>query len=163
MEFAKKCVILHPLSREKRAEALTEWTWGFRFFGCCLVSYLSGAKGARRACGSGFWPLKIFSKKNFEKIWWLRKNLLPLQTLSPTNGSLEIRIVLWKTLDKQTKCSTSSSHVIYIMCIRDEVIKPSIWLNNQETFGHLNRDKKVLARVKRYFTMKSLILAQDER
>ena len=163
MEFAKKCVILHPLSREKRSKALTEWTWGFRFFGCCLVSYLSRAKGARRACGSGFWPLKIFSKKNFEKIWWLRKNLLPLQTLSPTNGSLEIRIVLWKTLDKQTKCSTSSSHVIYIMCIRDEVIKPSIWLNNQETFGHLNRDKKVLARVKRYFTMKSLILAQDER
>ena len=34
---------------------------------------------------------KIFSKKNFEKIWWLRKNLLPLQTLSLTNGSLEIR------------------------------------------------------------------------
>ena len=45
---------------------------------------------------------KTFWKKTFEKVWRLRKKLLPLQTLSTTNGSMK-EIVLWKTLDKQTK------------------------------------------------------------
>ena len=142
MEFAKKCVILHPLSREKRGKALTEWTWGFRFFGCCLVSYLSRAKGARRASCSGFWPLKNFFEKKLRKNLVVKKKPLTFANAFANKRKLENKeIVLWKTLDKQTKCSTSSSHVIYIMYIRDEVIKPSIWLNNQEIFGHLNRGK----------------------
>ena len=68
------------------------------------VSYLNGVKGARTAAGRIQLPLpkKLF-EKTFEKVWWFRKKLLPLQTLSTTNGSHEKEIVLWKTLDKQTK------------------------------------------------------------
>ena len=38
-------------------------------------------------------------------------------------------------------------------------------LDNQEKIkiGFLNRDNNTLKRVRKYFTMKSLILAQDER
>ena len=69
------------------------------------VSYLNGVKGARTAAGRSELPppKKTFWKKTFEKVWRFRKKLLTLQTLSTTNGSHEKEIVLWKTLDKQTK------------------------------------------------------------
>ena len=43
--------------------------------------------------------------------------------------------------------------------------QPSITLGNKENeeIGFLNRDNNTLKRVRKYFTMKSLILAQDER
>ena len=43
--------------------------------------------------------------------------------------------------------------------------QPSMILANQEKtkIGFLNRDNNTLKRVRKYFTMKSLILAQDER
>ena len=43
--------------------------------------------------------------------------------------------------------------------------QPSIALGNKENekIGFLNRDNNTLKRVRKYFTMKSLILAQDER
>ena len=44
--------------------------------------------------------------------------------------------------------------------------QPSMILDNQEKnekIGFLNRDNNTLKRVRKYFTMKSLILAQDER
>ena len=44
--------------------------------------------------------------------------------------------------------------------------QPSMILDNQEKMkkiGFLNRDNNTLKRVRKYFTMKSLILAQDER
>jgi hypothetical protein len=43
--------------------------------------------------------------------------------------------------------------------------QPSITLGNKENekIGLLNRDNNTLKRVRKYFTMKSLILAQDER
>ena len=43
--------------------------------------------------------------------------------------------------------------------------QPSMILGNQEKIkiGFLNRDNNTLKRVRKYFTMKSLILAQDER
>ena len=56
--------------------------------GAVQVSYLNGVKGARTAAGrSQLPPPKNFLKKTFEKVWRLRKKLLPLQTLSTTNGS----------------------------------------------------------------------------
>ena len=69
------------------------------------VSYLNGVKGARTAAGRSQLPppKKTFWKKTFEKVWRFRKKLLTLQTLSTTSGSHEKEIVLWKTLDKQTK------------------------------------------------------------
>ena len=56
-----------------------------------LVSYLNGVKGARTAAGRSQLPppKKLFEKKTFEKVWWFRKKLLTLQTLSTTNGSHE--------------------------------------------------------------------------
>ena len=55
------------------------------------VSYLNGVKGARTAAGRSQLPppKKNFLKKTFEKVWWFRKKLLTLQTLSTTNGSHE--------------------------------------------------------------------------
>ena len=43
--------------------------------------------------------------------------------------------------------------------------QPSITLGNKKKkkIGFLNRDNNTLERVRKYFTMKSLILAQDER
>ena len=43
--------------------------------------------------------------------------------------------------------------------------QPSITLGNKvnEKIGFLNRDNNTFKRVRKYFTMKSLILAQDER
>ena len=43
--------------------------------------------------------------------------------------------------------------------------QPLMILDNQEKIkiGFLNRDNNTLKRVRKYFTMKSLILAQDER
>ena len=37
------------------------------------------------------------------------------------------------------------------------------WKQGNEKIGFLNRDNNTLKRVRKYFTMKSLILAQDER
>ena len=69
------------------------------------VSYLNGVKGARTAAGRSELPppKKNFLKKLSKKFGGFEKKLLPLQTLSTTNGSHEKEIVLWKTLDKQTK------------------------------------------------------------
>ena len=42
--------------------------------------------------------------------------------------------------------------------------QPSITLETRKIkIGFLNRDNNTLKRVRKYFTMKSLILAQDER
>ena len=41
----------------------------------------------RQPVDADFRRLKNFLKKTFEKVWRLRKKLLPLQTLSTTNGS----------------------------------------------------------------------------
>ena len=69
------------------------------------VSYLNGVKGARTAAGRIQLPppKKLFEKKLSKKFGGFEKKLLTLQTLSTTNGSHEKEIVLWKTLDKQTK------------------------------------------------------------
>ena len=69
------------------------------------VSYLNGVKGARTAAGRIQLPppKKTFWKKLSKKFGGFEKKFLTLQTLSTTNGSHEKEIVLWKTLDKQTK------------------------------------------------------------
>lgn len=144
-ETEKVCTFATAFERESRwrwqtgrAEAMEESA------GCC-TEYLT-LRCARERERVSRTPsenlLKNFFKKNFRKNLEVTKKTPYLCKRFPAETGAWEKIVLWKTLDKQTKCSTSSSHVIYIMCIRDEVIKPSIWLNNQETFGHLNRGKK---------------------
>ena len=132
--------------REGEPLKMTDWkSWGYGRECRMLhrVSYLAMCKGARKGKPHAIWKPseKFFQKKLSKKFGGYKKTPYLCKRFPAETGAWE-KIVLWKTLDKQTKCSTSSSHVIYIMCIRDEVIKPSIWLNNQEIFGHLNRDKK---------------------
>ena len=54
---------------------------------------------------------KIFSKKTFEKNWRLRKNTLPLQTISRWNGSLKERQFFERLWINRLGCSTRSSPV----------------------------------------------------
>ena len=76
---------LHPQSREMRHFRQCYWlgetnVGDFLDSDLHLVSYLSGAKGARTDKTSGGWMVRLlwkfrkktFSKKTFENIWWLR-------------------------------------------------------------------------------------------
>ena len=82
----KKSVPLQPLSRGRAAEddRLSEAGAMEESAGCC-TEYLTlrMCKGARKGKPHAFLkPSEKFFQKNFEKIWRLRKNALPLQTLS---------------------------------------------------------------------------------
>ena len=82
----KKSVPLQPLSRGRAAEddRLSKAGATEESAGCC-TEYLTlrMSKGARKGKLHAFLkPSEKFFQKNFEKIWRLRKNALPLQTLS---------------------------------------------------------------------------------
>ena len=83
--LALKGLLLHPQSREMRHFRQCYWlgetnVGDFLDSDLHLVSYLSGAKGARTDKTSGGWVVRLlwkfrkktFSKKTFENIWWLR-------------------------------------------------------------------------------------------
>ena len=83
--LALKGLLLHPQSREMRHFRQCYWlgetnVGDFLDSDLHLVSYLSGAKGARTDKTSGGWMVRLlwkfrkktFSKKTFENIWWLR-------------------------------------------------------------------------------------------
>ena len=56
----------------------------------CCTEYLTlhKRKGARKDKPHAFWkPSENFFKKNFEKIWRLQKNALPLQTIFRWTGA----------------------------------------------------------------------------
>ena len=78
---------MQPLSRGRAAEddRLSEAGAMEESAGCC-TEYLTlqMSKGARKGKPHAFLKPseKFFQKKTFEKIWRLRKNALPLQTLS---------------------------------------------------------------------------------
>ena len=82
--LALKGLLLHPQSREMRHFRQCYWlgetnVGDFLDSDLHLVSYLSGAKGARTDKTSGGWMVRLlwkfrknFFKKTFENIWWLR-------------------------------------------------------------------------------------------
>ena len=83
--LALKGLLLHPQSREMRHFRQCYWlgetnVGDFLDSDLYLVSYLSGAKGARTDKTPGGWMVRLlwkfrkktFSKKTFENIWWLR-------------------------------------------------------------------------------------------
>ncbi len=83
--LALKGLLLHPQSREMRHFRQCYWlgetnVGDFLDSDLHLVSYLSGAKGARTDKTLGGWMVRLlwkfrkktFSKKTFENIWWLR-------------------------------------------------------------------------------------------
>ena len=83
--LALKGLLLHPQSREMRHFRQCYWlgetnVGDFLDSDLHLVSYLSGAKGARTDKTWGGWTSRLlwkfrkktFSKKTFENIWWLR-------------------------------------------------------------------------------------------
>ena len=69
------------------------------------VSYLNGVKGARTAAGRiQLPPPKKLFKKTFEKVWRFRKKALNFaNAFDNERKPRKKEIVLWKTLDKQTK------------------------------------------------------------
>ena len=84
--LALKGLLLHPQSREMRhfrqcvTDLVKQTLEIFLDSDLHLVSYLSGAKGARTDKTSGGWMVRLlwkfrkknFFKKTFENIWWLR-------------------------------------------------------------------------------------------
>ena len=110
-----------------------------------------------------------FLKKTFEKVWRFQKNHLPLQTLSDKNGSRKRVEIFEKTLDKQTRCSTRK--VIRrrpgdgaVKRMAGRTVSLLIYIGRYEIKKRKpGQSKQTAAMQARYSTMKSLILAQDER
>ena len=105
-ETEKVCTFATAFERESRWRWQTGRAEATGESADCCTEYLTlrMRKGARKDKPHAFWePSENFFQKTFEKIWRLQKNALPLQTLSHWNGSLKEKIVLWKTLDKQTR------------------------------------------------------------
>ena len=86
MHERKKSVPLQPLSRGRAAEDDRLSEAGATEESADATPSILPCRRARERERVSRTPsenlLKIFFKKNFEKIWRLRKNALPLQTLS---------------------------------------------------------------------------------
>ena len=108
MEKAKKCVILHPLSRGKDVEEMTIWKETEQEAAVLRRSkYLTLTalrERERQPDGVNFRRQKNFLKKNFRKSLVVSKKAPNFANAFDNERKPQKKeIVLWKTLDKQTK------------------------------------------------------------
>ena len=154
MRKRKKCVPLHPLSRENASKDDILRTAG------TVKSILSCKQTREREIASAT-RMKNFFEKTSKKFGGLKN---PPYLCKRFHGETEAqeKRVLWKTLYRQTRKNVVRGVVHYIWYIMSETKTRNRQLLNIKTIEDrhpVNRKTNF----KRYSTKKSLILAQDER
>ena len=150
----KKCVPLHPLSRENASKDDILRTAG------TVKSILSCKQTREREIASAV-RTKFFFEKTSKKFGGL-KNLPYLCKRFHDETEAQKKRVLWKTLYRQTRKNVVRGVVHCIWYIMSETKTRNRQLLNIKTIEdrHPVNRKTIF---KRYSTKKSLILAQDER